>query len=33
VVFSLEYRRIKTFSIYDYSASAGQVNLGMGILF
>jgi len=33
LLFSLEYRRIKTFSIYDYSASAGQVNLGMGILF
>lgn len=33
LLFSLEYRRMKTFSIYDYSASAGQVNLGMGILF
>jgi len=33
VVFSLEYRRIKTFSIYDFNASVGQVNLGMGILF
>ena len=33
LLFSLEYRRTKTFSIYDYSASAGQVNLGMGILF
>jgi hypothetical protein len=33
VLFSLEYRRMKTFSIYDYNVSAGQVNLGMGILF
>ncbi len=33
LLFSLEYRRMKTFSIYDYSSSAGQVNLGMGILF
>jgi Skp family chaperone for outer membrane proteins len=33
VLFSLEYRRLKTFSIYDTNASAGQVNLGMGILF
>jgi hypothetical protein len=33
LLFSLEYRRTKTFSIYDYNASAGQVNLGMGILF
>ena len=33
VLFSLEYRRIKTFSIYDFNAEAGQVNLGMGILF
>jgi len=33
LLFSLEYRRMKTFSIYDYSVSAGQVNLGMGILF
>jgi hypothetical protein len=33
VLFSLEYRRLKTFSIYDYNATAGQVNLGMGILF
>jgi hypothetical protein len=33
VLFSLEYRRIKTFSIYDENATAGQVNLGMGILF
>ncbi|HZD30421.1 MAG TPA: hypothetical protein VE779_02055, partial [Candidatus Angelobacter sp.] len=33
LLFSLEYRRIKTFSIYDDNASGGQVNLGMGILF
>ena len=33
LLFSLEYRRMNTFSIYNYSASAGQVNLGMGILF
>jgi len=33
LLFSLEYRRLKTFSIYDYNATAGQVNLGMGILF
>jgi hypothetical protein len=33
VLFSLEYRHIKTFSIYDTNANAGQVNLGMGILF
>jgi Skp family chaperone for outer membrane proteins len=33
LLFSLEYRRLKTFSIYDENATAGQVNLGMGILF
>ena len=33
LLFSLEYRRLKTFSIYDYNSNAGQVNLGMGILF
>jgi hypothetical protein len=33
VLFSLEYRHIKTFSIYDTNANAGQVNLGMGVLF
>ena len=33
VLFSLEYRHVKTFSIYDTNANAGQVNLGMGILF
>ena len=33
VLFSLEYRHLNTYSIYDTHASAGQVNLGMGILF
>jgi outer membrane murein-binding lipoprotein Lpp len=33
LLFSLEYRHLKTFSIYDDNATAGQVNLGMGILF
>jgi len=33
ILFSLEYRRIRTSSIYGFDASAGQVNLGMGILF
>jgi hypothetical protein len=33
LLFSLEYRRIRTFSIYDYSDQANQVNLSMGILF
>jgi hypothetical protein len=33
ILFSLEYRHLKTFSIYDINANAGQVNLGMGILF
>jgi hypothetical protein len=33
LLFSLEYRRLKTFNIYDDNATAGQVNLGMGILF
>jgi hypothetical protein len=33
VLFSLEYHHLKTFSIYDTNATAGQVNLGMGILF
>jgi hypothetical protein len=33
LLFSLEYRRLKTFSIYDYNSTAGQVNLGMGVLF
>jgi hypothetical protein len=33
LLFSLEYRRLKTFSIYDDNVAAGQVNLGMGILF
>ena len=33
ILFSLEYRHLKTFSVYDTNANAGQVNLGMGILF
>jgi hypothetical protein len=33
LLFSLEYRRLKTFTIYDDNSTAGQVNLGMGILF
>lgn len=33
LLFSLEYRRLRTFSIYDYSNEASQVNLSMGILF
>ena len=33
ILFSLEYRRIRTSSIYGTDASAGQVNLGMGVLF
>jgi len=33
ILFSLEYRRIRTSSVYDTSSSAGQVNLGMGISF
>jgi hypothetical protein len=33
LLFSLEYRRLKTFSIYDYNSTAGQVNLAMGVLF
>ena len=33
LLFSLEYRRLKTFSVYDFNSSAGQVNLGMGIQF
>jgi hypothetical protein len=33
ILFSLEYRRIRTSSIYGFDSSAGQINLGMGILF
>ncbi len=33
LLFSLEYRRLKTFSIYNYNNTAGQVNLSMGVLF
>ena len=33
VLFSLEYRHLTTYSVYETHASAGQVNLAMGILF
>jgi len=33
LLFSLEYRHLKTYSIYNTDNTAGQVNLGMGILF
>jgi len=33
LLLSLEYRRLRTFSIYDESYAAGQLNLAMGILF
>ena len=33
LLFSAEYRRLRTFSIYDESYEAGQVNLSMGVLF
>lgn len=33
LLFSLEYRHLQTFSIYNYSDPASQVNLSMGILF
>ena len=33
LVLSLEYRRLKTFSIYNTSYAAGQLNMAMGILF
>lgn len=33
VLFSLEYRRLRTFSIYGTSDSADHINLGMGVLF
>ncbi len=33
ILFSFEYRRLKTFSIYDTNATAGQFNLAMGVLF
>ena len=33
LLFSMEYRRLRTFTIYDNSYEAGQVNLSMGVLF
>jgi hypothetical protein len=33
LLFSLEYRRLKTYNIYDSNWTAGQVNLAMGVLF
>jgi hypothetical protein len=33
LLFSMEYRRLRTFTIYDNSYDAGQLNLSMGVLF
>lgn len=33
LLFSAEYRRLRTFTIYDNSYEAGQVNMSMGVLF
>ncbi len=33
LLFAAEYRRLRTFTIYDSSYQAGQVNLSMGVLF
>jgi len=33
LVFSAEYRRLRTFTIYDNSYEAGQVNMSVGVLF
>jgi hypothetical protein len=33
LLFSMEYRRLRTFTIYDNSYEAGQVNMSMGVLF
>jgi hypothetical protein len=33
LLLSLEYRRLQTFSVYDHSYDAGQLNMAMGILF
>ncbi len=33
LLFSLEYRRLRTFTIYDNSYEAGQLNMAMGVLF
>ncbi len=33
LLLSMEYRRLRTFSIYNHSYEAGQLNMAMGILF
>jgi hypothetical protein len=33
LLLSLEYRRLKTYNIYNSNWAAGQLNLGMGVLF
>jgi len=33
LVFAAEYRRLRTFTIYDSSYEAGQVNMSVGVLF
>jgi hypothetical protein len=33
LLFSAEYRRLRTFTIYDSSYRAGQLNMSMGVLF
>lgn len=33
LIFSLEYRRLKSFTIYDSNYEAGQFNMSMGVLF
>ena len=33
LLFAAEYRRLRTFTIYDNSYQAGQVNMSMGVLF
>ena len=33
LLLSLEYRRLRTFTIYDSSYEAGQINMSMGVLF
>ena len=33
LLLSMEYRRLRTFTIYDNSYEAGQVNMSVGVLF
>jgi len=33
LLLSMEYRRLRTFTIYDNSYQAGQVNMSVGVLF